>query len=516
VPWALKLADRCWPADARQQLEIALLPVARNHSWIAPLLLRIIEKNEPHQAYQLIPRLPKDKYELQHWAWLLHEKHTRPSMKTPVQLPVTEPFFSDIEVRIFKLKDAQQRHRSIKIIKDTTHPEWWPFLDGISFTQTPSKESLAQSLQQIAKSGKTYFKDTILLMPWVLSSCLYIARNPEELKTLADHIERGELGDSQDWIAAEERWSANGVTQNDLLAIPNDGRPFSERIADSGFPLNNLTWYISIGKPLLDSMLHFWQKLDTPSKWAEPLGGCLDVALETCSGPPPSHLSPPQLDELIQYHLDRPFNIHGALTVARWTLSDSSWLQCLEKLIASGLTYNKSMPRRQEVNWRLAIDLVEKYPSRESLLQLAAIAARAKDGLKCYELPDVRFDDYEALNTRWAALAIELARGEFFSERATELATATTELQNSKEKRPVTDLLTVLARHERYYEDSEHYLLELQSQLPELSWRDHTTLVGHLDVSFRRRRSNLSEPAVWEELQLPAKLRELAIGTGNT
>ena len=73
-------------------------------------------------------------------------------------------------------------------------------------------------------------------LPWPILACLNSCTNGQELLQLADKAIQGELGDVDDWIAAETRWFDKGITPNDLLSMSDDRLPFDARIGETGYP----------------------------------------------------------------------------------------------------------------------------------------------------------------------------------------------------------------------------------------------------------------------------------------
>ena len=78
---------------------------------------------------------------------------------------------------------------------------------------------------------------------------------------MAEKARSGELGDVGDWLAAEIRWSEDGITKEDLMSMTADRSPFDAAIRDVGFP----------------TTLRFLPVMIAPSKPYEPLEELLDI-----------------------------------------------------------------------------------------------------------------------------------------------------------------------------------------------------------------------------------------------
>ena len=95
---------------------------------------------------------------------------------------------------------------------------------------------------------KTAFRQPSNL-PWPILTCLNSCTNGQELLQLADKADQGELGDVDDWIAAETRWFDKGITRDDLLSMSDDRLPFDSRIGETGFPITISVIAALIGPP---------------------------------------------------------------------------------------------------------------------------------------------------------------------------------------------------------------------------------------------------------------------------
>ena len=106
--------------------------------------------------------------------------------------------------------------------------------------EAPSKRSLADALQSLASFF--YAEEDMLPfpqqgnLPWPILACLNSCTNGQELLQLADKANQGELGDIDDWTAAETRWFDKGITRDDLLSISDDRLPFDAKIGEAGVP----------------------------------------------------------------------------------------------------------------------------------------------------------------------------------------------------------------------------------------------------------------------------------------
>ena len=120
------------------------------------------------------------------------------------------------------------------------HPSWDVYKYAGDFMEAPSKRSLADALESLA--GFFYTEKDMLpifqqgILPWPILAGLNSCTNSQELLQLADKANQGELGDVDDWTAAETRWFDKGITRDDLLSMSDDRLPFDAKIGATGFP----------------------------------------------------------------------------------------------------------------------------------------------------------------------------------------------------------------------------------------------------------------------------------------
>ncbi len=127
------------------------------------------------------------------------------------------------------------------------NPKSWPGVAAaVRFAESPTSAVLATELRVIANAvpGEEWQALT-RISPWPLGASLAHAEgDPQRLKKLADRAERGELGETKGWHAAEERWEA-GVSREDLAYVPSVEAPFDASIETRGFPIVASGWAVT-------------------------------------------------------------------------------------------------------------------------------------------------------------------------------------------------------------------------------------------------------------------------------
>ena len=120
------------------------------------------------------------------------------------------------------------------------HPSWDLYKWVGQFLEAPSKERLSSALVSIAQSFDSGAYDRVIsgrvMAPWPILACLALSDERDELMEIAGKAAKGELGDFSDWLAAENRWFNIGITQEDIVSMPDARLPFDAKIAETGFP----------------------------------------------------------------------------------------------------------------------------------------------------------------------------------------------------------------------------------------------------------------------------------------
>lgn len=171
----------------------------------------------------------------------------------------TPPEQSERSSRNWPLRYPRGISVSLRLLSDTADgavmqtapsdfaPSWIPLFESENFSRSPSAESLAQILERVgAGFPPALFQGMYSGLPWPLAACLRWADNDQSLGQLAERLRAGDLGDSGDWRAAEDRWQG-GVVWEDLFIEDPPGLPFTPGIASRGFPVGAATFGITWG-----------------------------------------------------------------------------------------------------------------------------------------------------------------------------------------------------------------------------------------------------------------------------
>ena len=258
IPWAVQLATEKWPSDQQNQIRIlrTVADPTRNR-WLTDKLLLLL----PSTSVTTLERLT-------HWDvrrnWL-DGKTLEPEQEAAISvlessLRHSGPELKVLNTHLFYVSLVRLNGSEYAFLKrlrhiENWHSSWHVFKHAGEFLEAPSKDSLANALKSIAdylyaeSDSEQSFKGWNL--PWPILACVNACSNSSDLLKLADRAAQGELGDVDDWIAAETRWVDNGITGEDLVSMSDDRLPFDARIGETGFPttLDLLTSFMFSPRP---------------------------------------------------------------------------------------------------------------------------------------------------------------------------------------------------------------------------------------------------------------------------
>ncbi|WP_242360517.1 NACHT domain-containing NTPase [Anaeromyxobacter sp. SG17] len=149
-------------------------------------------------------------------------------------------------VRFRSLQDTASRVGSVDIGTLPETQNWRCVATAVLFASSPDSRKLGSLLRATAKctSQRTLRALRDRVVPWPAAACLSDTE-PRQLIALAEAAERGDLGDTHEWVRAEARWRTHGVTLQELENFATSGGlPYSRDIYDTGFPFtaSKLDW----------------------------------------------------------------------------------------------------------------------------------------------------------------------------------------------------------------------------------------------------------------------------------
>lgn len=526
LPWAKEMAERNWPTDPDQEAQIFGLPSGDTAlPWLSPRIDLWGPRADPRAILDVHRhgRLPRK--------WQIPGRAVWRSLFTVGRLSgIQEGMFSlrlpntpGDAVIALGVTPLDTSRTELEFLLDKTQPYehvgWLPFVEAAHFASSPSRTTLVDWLKSVRAADALYAAKQVWgQLPWPLGACAAVANSADDLKILAGRVCDGDLGDVDDWVAAELRWNEHGISEADLRHVRDNNLPFDRVIGRTGFI--SVWWYYSVAiKP--PAMEH----------------ACRDLAA-LCDELPRSPMRA-SLAETIKFVLVRnEMNLAlvlPSLSVAtlRGLCVDSEFAHVTERFVDAcfetyetnaelwdlldtiGRTHRPQAPVPLSSKCAtLCIRHLVQHPDRPGLLRLVAMWALGGNG-DVTTLRDLKpvVNKSDEPHFREAAIVIQLAQGDLRPDEILELAAATVRVNNEKTN-AIASATKVISAHQLFDPATEGYLLELLSRAAGQPHQDIKLIIDLLNDCFRRRRSELGQEKCWRELSLPKKLVPLL--SGNT
>ena len=261
-PWPTQLAQEYWPDEPDEQFQI--LEVCQGffrNTWAAGRYLNLIPLLPVERLRDLYHLGSAGVSDASNLLSIAAEATKHVSPATPRHLPQTNVLsgmnhFPRIQVsplghRSFDLASTQQSSDApswfleLRNLRDH-HPTWWVYSSAARFLQDPSKETLGRELESLApllncldNRNDTY---GYWQLPWPITACLNVCTSAKDMLDLSNQALAGELGDTEDWIAAEQRWISSGVSEHDINSMTDVRLPFDTALKSIGFPTTLHIW----------------------------------------------------------------------------------------------------------------------------------------------------------------------------------------------------------------------------------------------------------------------------------
>ena len=241
-PWATGTAMANWPQDIDRQLTILReVGELNKNPWVLDKLVELIPATSPGILRTILRSEVYRRGLEAHSANPVIEAAmtiTRAGLSRFDTAKILDTGLSYGPIRRLTTNDSVKAER----LQDTEgwHSSWDIYKYAGDFLEAPSKDSLANVLTAVASSF--YVQENVLArserenLPWPVMACLGSCSTGQELLELADRVNRGELGDVEDWKGAEVRWFDKGITREDLISMSEQRLPFDADIRSRGFP----------------------------------------------------------------------------------------------------------------------------------------------------------------------------------------------------------------------------------------------------------------------------------------
>jgi hypothetical protein len=126
------------------------------------------------------------------------------------------------------------------------HKGWATIIAAARFAQNPSKATLVDELRWLANNWDPSQRKWLDNIPWPLAACVGWSSSASDLIALADQIEATDVGDSSDWLKAEERWRREGNSIIDVLHTDAEALPVHKDLSVRGFPFSGASYAATV------------------------------------------------------------------------------------------------------------------------------------------------------------------------------------------------------------------------------------------------------------------------------
>jgi hypothetical protein len=330
-----------------------------------------------------------------------------------------------------------------------------------------------------------------------------MCKNQSELKKLADRAQSGDLGQFDDWIAAEKRWGEKGITEGDILHMTDERWPFDASIAENGASLTSFSFLSSdASHTSFTRLMTIWKETSLGNKARAVISEWLfDWLREPRNRKAPTTKVTTQ--ELKQLCSDaQPFSFNNSM-LQNIFLPDPLDETSIEFFEWLG-NHIDNFYRSREHPLRLDAQIAQAYvnnPTRKGLLLFLGSLARYGDNIS---IPAKLLQENNLKSEKeWLpALLIRLTQGNWDETEARNLAKEFAK-PGTKPNR-IWFALRALNVPSLKAQAIESFVFALRDQLNPSQYNDYSQVVNFLEELMRQRRSNISDDAKWKECGLPA------------
>jgi hypothetical protein len=377
---------------------------------------------------------------------------------------------------------------------------WNIYITSEDFMSNPSPKSLAVALKKIA--DQFHEVNNFHAIPWPIRVCLSACDSESKVRIVAAAAERGDLGNREDWIAAERRWKT-GVPLSELFSSQGQELPLSPQIATKGFPISAL-FTVSLGAVSHAGLTKVIEEL----RFISDPEGRSSAAYWLLDSIPPSGTGPITLPTGILTQMMEspikglwPFNL---AVVNRFSIDEEAAILINQIGLRSSWLYT-SEPITSD-KWNQLRSFFSTDLPQIGILRVLAYGLPESGAL---HIPILERSAIRSLTPRFrsAAINLSLARGGSDVEDTEDLISMLLDKTGkSDEKRLfLTSALRVVTERietERAIVIIVRLIESLANELGYLS-----DLVRALNAMVRKRRSNIADPYEWQALELNPSLR---------
>jgi hypothetical protein len=345
---------------------------------------------------------------------------------------------------------------------------------------------------------------------------------------MAAKAEDGELGDIDEWLQAEERWSNSGLTELDFLYADSIALPFNREIGRRGFPLSASTnRYISRSRSnnlnFLPELIKIHSSLVTDNI-RHLISRCILSLLREYSTREidiRTMLPFERLEEIINDIISSTtyFNIDQIYLIFTLCNNENEWVKLMDTIgkksnLFSNRYYARGVPDRFR---SLIINFANQFSIKPELVGILRLISlidpedfnlqEAISTIPKSLLDITRFSDFE---DKESAAIISLIRGDISVDDIKFLASLAT-TSTDKCSRISLKALSLIREGKISLSNAEKLLMELSHRLPQTDYDCFEQMLEAANELLTTRTSNLGNAEVWSKLGLPVGLGRLVL-----
>ena len=248
VQWAGKLGEEYWPSDSVLQAKV-LERCARftEDKWVSGKILELMP-NVSVGTFQSLLRFSNTVSYSKSQDVTAEQQAMLRAVEIGTRNNASEVSVLQNKVSFYSIVPVFDKKSSWFLdLRSLTECDssWIVFGEAAKFIGAPSKDSLAEALRNIAALRVPNLMQAgswTSNLPWPILACLNLCKDESEILMMADRASSGDLGDSADWMAAENRWFNEGISDQDILSMSDERQPFDREIGTSGYPSAIITW----------------------------------------------------------------------------------------------------------------------------------------------------------------------------------------------------------------------------------------------------------------------------------
>jgi hypothetical protein len=531
IYWAQELAERHYPSISSDRVDLLQTLDPMENRWAMekyrksffemPLLWHPGPASRREDAFSLLKGNPL----VQEVAKLIDDQWSMGNSKTGFHLNIEG--VAEIDTGLVTLAESRRKLLPLGSLgpNEQVYPYWELLRESVKAIQQISTTTVADALDALSESKLSiplsyYYRVGI---PWPLLTCISAARSKAQLQQFAASMRAGQMGGEEEWLAAEKRWQANGIEQNDLAYMTDDQWPIPKNIAKIGFPfaIAKHNWRIvmmgrKVGK--IEDLQKFWRTLpglETKTLFSDYL---LRFSLNPRTPRTIDRILLPEesisfLTELVTYVETKFFFISDLpLRLFRQHKKTKSVRNFLDQFgrklfnphMHAHLYYEDFQPRELQELARALVDWIQEDPSQQGLIQLLATLASV---VPVVGPPNISMDltNHDSIEILSSFLALQLCAPNLDDNAMKTLAERILE-ECSTEPTFVDFALAVYENHQMQNQAGVVFLERLNNGLPYTLISQRRAVLRILIEVLGRRIAPISDRQIWDNLELPKNL----------